>query len=277
MSESSESLHLRSESIDDVAALLGRAGVRGFVHPSKGGWTSFVWAAYPNPFERDERLDRIVAANRALLIHWQFAEDHGCNVTVYDGPAPVAKLRVSFESRRSHFDRAEFVKRGLLDERSADEIAKWITHADPNYLLAARLGLPRYEWVSFGYVSELHEDAMRDAERFPTDWIEVDAAGGLCPIEAPQKSEVAQGETSWDVLSKQLLDRWQAANLVELTNEAGEVLTSSPPSLVDALADVLAEEPSAETLEEWLLDRPEVAELFANGAELLDAARECAS
>ena len=66
-----------------------------------------------------------------------------------------------------------------------------------------------------------------------------------------------------DVLARRALETWQSAGQLELNDPA------SATSLADALADLLALPASAAALEEFLLARDEVGEVFADGAELL--------
>lgn len=277
MTEFSESLHFRSNDFDDVVALLGAAKVAGYVFPAERGWVSFVYGGDEPPAR--ERFDRILAASRGLLVHWDYAEDHGCNVTLYDRANRAGRLKVSFESRRTVFDRAAFVDRGVLTPAAAERIDRWIAHAVPAYTAGEALGLPHYRLLSFELVKRARgfaergeqaphaKNALDQVESAYETAIEIDASGQRVEHEPPLALDESTGANRWDVLAKTVLRKWVDAGSIEL--EADESLTS----LADALSDVLAEEPSPDVIEEFLLDRPEVAEVFASGAELVRSVR----
>lgn len=104
---------------------------------------------------RDE-TSALLAANRGLLLIYQFASDHGCSVDVYDGQTRVAGLSASFESEDHSFDRNTFVRLRLLSAAYADQLARWVEHAhEPSerkrwltHIVGDKLRLPRYAWVS---------------------------------------------------------------------------------------------------------------------------------
>lgn len=278
MSEFSESLHLRSDDVNDVATLLGAAKVAGYVFPASKSWVSFVYDGDEPPAR--ERFDRLIAANRGLLVHWDYAEEHGCNVTLYEGAKRAGRLKVSFESRRTVFDRAAFVDKRALTPASAERIERWIAHAVPAYTAGEALGLEHYRLLSFELVKKSRarlvdaglphvKNALDQTESSYETAIEIDSSGRLVEHEPPLAlDEGGETETNrWDVLAKSVLRKWVEAGSIEL--EAEESLTA----LADALSDVLAEEPSPDVIEAFLLDRPEVAEVFASGAELVRSAR----
>lgn len=275
MSEFSESIHLRSDDVNDVATLLGAAKVAGYVFPASKGWVSFVYDGDEPPAR--ERFDRIIAANRGLLVHWDYAEDHGCNVTLYEGAKRAGRLRVSFESRRAVFDRPAFVDKGVLTPPAAERIERWVAHAVPAYTAGEALGLQHFRWLSFKRVKKSRgargeqaphaKNALDQAESAYEAAIEIDSSGRLVEHEPPLALEEGTEANRWEVLAKTVLRKWVEAGSIEL--EPDESLTS----LADALSDVLAEEPSPDVIEEFLLDRPEVAEVFASGAELVRSAR----
>jgi hypothetical protein len=277
VSEFSESLHLRTGDPSDAAALLGAAGVAGYLFPPASGWVSFVYDADEPPAH--ERFDRIVKANRGLLVHWDYAEDHGCNVTLYEGSKRAGRLKVSFESTRSTFDRAAFVDRGLLSPAAAERIERWLAHAVPAYTAAEALGLPHYRWLAFDLVAKSRalrptraphaERATNETEALYAGAVEVDARGAIRVHEPPLAPPPvdAAGTNRWDALARAVLRKWVDAGSIELEDD------DALGTLADALSDVLAEEPTPEVIEEFLLDRSEVAEVFATGAELVRAAR----
>ncbi|MCB9653749.1 MAG: hypothetical protein H6729_06425 [Deltaproteobacteria bacterium] len=148
MSEFCESIYLGSDSERDGIELLRSARVAGCVLPPKSGWLQI---AYENSLTRtgtNEGLGRIIAANRGRLIHYVFAEDHGCSLHLYDNALCVSRLDASFEGGRTRFERAAFVRLGLLTEAAADEVARWLAGdeqlgPEPDHTIARAIGLPR--------------------------------------------------------------------------------------------------------------------------------------
>jgi hypothetical protein len=189
MSEFSESLHLRGEDPTAGVGLLRRAKVAGYVFPAADGWISI---AYHQPRislksaadlvrslveARDRReLARMVDANEGTLLHYSYAEDHGCSVAVYEERRRVCRLAVSFDSkrRRPRFDRDAFLQRSLMTAAAADSVELWLAGKRPGrddrYTVGNALGLPHFEWFSYGY-------EVRDDVDHPPGRLEVDATG----------------------------------------------------------------------------------------------------
>ncbi len=150
MSELSESGHLRTENPEHAVALLRRAKVPGFVFPARNGWVSFV---YP---PGDETRFDLAQANEKVLVLYEYAADHGCWVTVYEGKKPITRLRAAFDRPNAAFDRRAFESRELLSPAGGAAIEAWLARAHlahervrAPHLVAERLHLPRYRWFSF--------------------------------------------------------------------------------------------------------------------------------
>jgi hypothetical protein len=88
MSEFSESYHLRTTRPGDAVALLRRAGLTGFVFPSRNGWVTFF--APDGEFQPDER---ITAANQGTLLHFDACEDHGWSFSIFEAAKPVCRFK----------------------------------------------------------------------------------------------------------------------------------------------------------------------------------------
>lgn len=265
MSEFSESFHLRVRdgSVDDAVAILRAAGVAGYVAPAARGWVSFVYE--PDEPPARARFDAVLrAAGRATLLHWDYAEDHGCTATLYEAGERVGRVRVSFESRRVTFDREAFTSRGLLTPAAAQDVAEWLQYAIPGATLAERLGLPRFQWFAFDYAERERGQGAK------TELAYVDREGRTDDDRSPAVLGVGEGEgTPWDALAKRAVSTWIAEAMIELAEDADRA------ALEEALADFLAGEPppDAGDLEGLLLDHDAVAEVFASGADLVRAAR----
>ncbi len=184
MGEVSESAHLRTENVEHAVALLKRAKVAGYVFPARNGWVSFVH----EPGD-ENRLD-LTQANEKLLVFYDYAADHGCWVTVYDGKKPVTRLKAPFDRPNAAFDRRAFESLELLSPAGSAAIEAWIKKAHlfherlrAPHLVAERLHLPRYAW--FSHLSE-RTNAAPDAQR-----IEVLADGKVKRPPKPTAPHVA--------------------------------------------------------------------------------------
>jgi hypothetical protein len=151
VSESSESVHLRSTNPNEAVELLKRAKVAGFVFPERNGWVSFVHSVN----DPEDRF-RVEQANTGLLLFYDYAEDHGVWVNIHEGKKRVARLKASFGQPNAVFDRAAFERLGLLSAAGAAAVDGWVKRAHiwhersrAKYFVAERLGLSRYQWFSY--------------------------------------------------------------------------------------------------------------------------------
>jgi hypothetical protein len=163
VSELSDSGHLRTTNPEHAVALLKRAKLPGDVFPEHNGWVTFVF-----PPGDENRFD-LEQANERLLVLYEYAGAYGCWVTVYQGKKPVTRLRAAFDRPNSLFDRKPFEALELLSPPSAAAVDAWVKRAHvPHersrapYLIAERLHLPRYAWLS--YLAEQTREAP-DARR----------------------------------------------------------------------------------------------------------------
>jgi hypothetical protein len=164
MAELSESGHLRTENPEHAVALLKRAKLPGYVFPERNGWVTFV---YP---PGDENRFDLEQANERLLLLYEYTQDLGCWVTLYQAKKPVTRLKASFDRPNFAFDRKPFVELELLTPLSAATVESWVrrAHVPPErnrapYLVAERLHLPRYQWLS--YLAEQSKPASADPQR----------------------------------------------------------------------------------------------------------------
>lgn len=164
MGEQSESGHLRTTNPEHAVALLKRAKLPGYVFPERNGWVTFV---YP---PGDENRFDLEQANERLLLLYEYAADLGCWVTLYNGKKPLTRLKASFDRPNFAFDRKPFEQLELLTPLSAATVESWVrrAHVPPErnrapYLVAERLHLPRYQWLSF--LAEQSKPASADPQR----------------------------------------------------------------------------------------------------------------
>ena len=189
MSEFSESAHLRSNNPEEAIDLLRRAKVAGYVFPASNGWVSFVYSQGTRIGDSENRF-RLEEANKGTLLFYDYAGDHGCWVTLHEGKKPVGRIKASFERPNAAFDRAPFERLGLLSTAGASAIDAWVKRAHVwhersrvPHLVAERLGLPRYRWLSYSGQLTIDEP---DPKR-----IEVSSNGTVRRPLAPPKPHVA--------------------------------------------------------------------------------------
>lgn len=164
MAELSESGHLRTTNPEHAVALLKRAKLPGYVFPERNGWVTFVY-----PPSDENRFD-LEQANEKLLLLYEYAQDLGCWVTLYQAKKPLTRLKASFDRPNFAFDRKPFEQLELLTPLSAATVESWVrrAHVPPErnrapYLVAERLHLPRYQWLSF--LAEQSKPAGSDPQR----------------------------------------------------------------------------------------------------------------
>lgn len=167
MSEFSESLQLLGTGAEG-ASLMRRAGVPGWVVPGKR-WTALLCATDGG------EIQRIINVNTGILLHYAYAEDHGCDVHLIRGPRRAGYLKCYFELESWHFDVEAFVDGGLLTEEAGARLCAYVELAhEPSaleqlgrYLPAESLGLEHYRWLSHAYAV---------ADGGGDGWIRVDGA-----------------------------------------------------------------------------------------------------
>lgn len=164
MAEVSESGHLRTTNPEHAVALLKRAKLPGYVFPERNGWVTFVY-----PVSDENRFD-LEQANEKLLLLYEYAAELGCWVTLYQGKKPITRLKASFDRPNFAFDRKPFEQHELLTSLSAATVESWVRRAHvpaermrAPYLVAERLHLPRYQWLSF--LAEQSKPAASDPSR----------------------------------------------------------------------------------------------------------------
>src|SRR5688572_28200058 len=127
MSDFTDAFFLRGEVLASAIALLQAAKVPGYVFPAENGWIPIV-------FSRGARIDfenleLVIAANPGILLHYTFANDHGCAVALYERNRRLGRIRAMFETADGRFDRDGFLAHGLLTTGDAAAIDAWIACA----------------------------------------------------------------------------------------------------------------------------------------------------
>lgn len=173
---------------------------------------------------------RMVEANEGTLLHYSYAEDHGCSVNVFEQRDRVCRLVVSFDSkrRRPRFDRDAFVQRSIMTAAAADSVELWLSGKRPKgedrYAVGEALGLPQFQWFSYRY--QVQDDAQVDHS---PGRVEVDANGKVHVADShdldieelirtlpPTKKKKARALNAGPPLDPELTDALQA--LAEVSN-----------------------------------------------------------
>lgn len=159
MSEFSESYHLRADNPQIVVDLIKASNNKGYVFPEKNGWVTFILKG--QDFEIDEK---IISLNPGVLIHYIYAEDHGWDLRIFN------KTKIEFEfscnwTEEIHIEKCHFdltllneliVSQGNTTDgiESLFDVNEDIFELEepPAYVIAQKLGLVYYEWLSDDYI-----------------------------------------------------------------------------------------------------------------------------
>lgn len=169
MSEFSDSLHLRTNHGRDVEALLRRAKVRGIILAVEELFVTFVVAYEDQP--------TLIEHNTGLLVHYQFSDDYGCQVDVYNGMERLAQLVYADEQAGGDIpaeepqDRGEaldaLLRAGLIGSATVP-VLQTLDQQRPRQewgsAVAGILGLGPVKWLSWDGVTHNMEHTL---ERFP--------------------------------------------------------------------------------------------------------------
>ncbi|NBD28390.1 hypothetical protein [Paenibacillus glycinis] len=174
MSEFSQSYHLLGKN-ENAVELIKFAGQRGYLFEDNNRWTTFVILG-----DIFSPSDSIVEANKDLLVHYVYAEDHGWSLSIFKQSVPIFKFDCSWDSIED-FDFTEEELAEMLGERDItatsgdifdlDVIKKLVEEAGNDvsdlealftkdreamiamespcaYLIAKKLGISNYAWIS---------------------------------------------------------------------------------------------------------------------------------
>ncbi|MDQ0090131.1 hypothetical protein J2T12_003545 [Paenibacillus anaericanus] len=169
MSEFSASYHLKTDNQQIVVDLIRGSNNEGYVFPEKNGWVTFVVKG--EAFNIDES---IISLNPSVLIHYIYAEDHGWDLRIFN------KSEIAFEYgcnwteeiqiEKSHFD-LYFLNELIISQGNSTDGIESLFDIDedifdldepPAFLIAQKLGLTYYEWLSEDYIdlSDLAENIL---------------------------------------------------------------------------------------------------------------------
>ncbi|MCR2803881.1 hypothetical protein [Paenibacillus soyae] len=164
MSEFTECYYLYSSNQNDGVKLLKKAWLRGYVYPAGQHWVTILPSG--RPFRPNKRL---IGQNKGVLLHLLHAEDHGWQLSVYEGRKRTFHYTCEWEEELSidqeEYDRhkmVELINRNPYKIKSVTplDITKIfyvtdyedIIERNPVHQIAELLRLEHYEWLSYDYM-----------------------------------------------------------------------------------------------------------------------------
>jgi hypothetical protein len=182
MSEFSDSYHLLTSNIKDVKRLIRQSGRYGMVIPCAGKYIPFV---VEGPESAGGPIDRLVQHNTQLLIHYAFAEDHGCWVKVFDREIELAFL--CYEAGDSRLSKKlaaaidTLLSRAVIDKPTASSLQDRATDLVVNEIgsfVAGDLGLQHVSWLSCADLT--YQSQKKLLKRFPgAEFVNVSKRGRI--------------------------------------------------------------------------------------------------
>ncbi|MEH2170651.1 MAG: hypothetical protein V7K41_29175 [Nostoc sp.] len=169
MSEFSDSYHLSTSNIKDVKLLIRQSDRYGVVIPSSTKYIPFILEGLE---EVGGSIDQLVQHNTKLLIHYAFAEDHGCWINFFDKDRELACLSYQagdnqlFKKLAAPLD--NLLSRAIINESTASslqELATDLVVEEIGPKIAGVLGLQHVSWLS---CADLTYQSKKDLQkRFP--------------------------------------------------------------------------------------------------------------
>lgn len=172
MSEFSDSYHLLASNTKDVKRLIRQSGRYGMVIPCTGKYIPFL---VEGPEEAGGPIDRLVQHNTQLLIHYAFAEDHGCWIKVFDQDTELACL--CYEAGDSRLSQKlaattdTLLSRAVIDNLTASRLQDLGSNlgfaeiAEIGPQVAEVLGLQHVSWLSCAALTYRSQKDLQ--KRFP--------------------------------------------------------------------------------------------------------------
>lgn len=169
MSEFSDSYHLLTSNTKDVKRLIRQSGRYGMVIPCTGKYIPFL---VEGPEEAGGPIDKLIEHNTQLLIHYAFAEEHGCWIKVFDRDTELACL--CYEEGDSRLSQKlaaatdTLLSRAVIDDPTASrlqDLAIDLVIAEIGPKVAGVLGLQYVSWVSCADLTYQSQKELQ--KRFP--------------------------------------------------------------------------------------------------------------
>ena len=170
MSEFSESFHLKTSDQAQAVTLLRDAEMSGYVFGEENGWVTFA-VEY-----RGKHADEIISElNPGLLVHYVYLEDHMWALKIYNKDELVFDYEADWAGEglvieKRLFD-LEFLDELVMQQgNSTDDLEQIFDFKDskisydnpPAYLIARKLGLSNYEWISSDHLSGFDDKQLKE-------------------------------------------------------------------------------------------------------------------
>ncbi|MCZ8522327.1 MULTISPECIES: hypothetical protein [Paenibacillus] len=170
MSQFSNSFHLKTSDPTKAVTLLNDAQVTGYVYEEHNGWVTFA-AEY-----KGRHIDELLSEyNPGILVHYVYLEDHMWTLTIYNKDELVFHYKADWAGsalliEKDLFD-LEFLEELVLQQGNSTSGLEPIfdfkdspinAENPPAYLIAQRLGLSHFEYVSPDYLSNLDEEQLEE-------------------------------------------------------------------------------------------------------------------
>ncbi|MBH5320306.1 hypothetical protein I6N90_21170 [Paenibacillus sp. GSMTC-2017] len=170
MSQFSQSFHLKTIDRTQAVELIRDAGKWGYVYPEVKGWVSFVVE------NRRGNADEIISqSNPSILVHYVFFEDHMWTLKIYNKDELVFDYEADWAGEglvieKRLFD-LEILSELIMQEGNrVDDLEQIFDFKDdkidydnpPAYLIAQRLGLQNFDWISIEYSDSLDDSELEE-------------------------------------------------------------------------------------------------------------------
>jgi hypothetical protein len=170
MSEFSESFHLKTLYQTKAVNLLRDAEMTGYVYGEQNGWVTFV-VEY-----RGKNVDEVISElNPGILVYYVYLEDHMWTLKIYNKDELVFDFEANWAGEglvieKNLFD-LEFLEELVISQGNSivglEQIFDFkdsnINYENPPaYLIAQRLGLANYEWVSSDHLSGFDDNELSE-------------------------------------------------------------------------------------------------------------------
>ncbi|BFT72382.1 hypothetical protein [Paenibacillus sp. P36] len=172
MSEFSESYHLKTLDQTKAVTLLRDSEMTGYIFSEKNGWISFVVD------HRGKNTNDVLSdSNPSILVHYVYLEDHMWSLRVYNKDELVFDYKADWAGEGLVIEKdlfnLEHLENLILEQgNSISDLEQIFDFKDskinyenpPSYLIAQRIGLTNYEWVSSDNLSGYSDDQLEEME-----------------------------------------------------------------------------------------------------------------
>jgi hypothetical protein len=165
MSEFSASYHIRTNDKTKVVDLIKDSDNKGYVFEETNGWVTFL---IDGPaFNINES---VLLCNPGLLVHYIYAEDHGWEFRVFNKDEMIFEYKCDWTDEitieKELFD-VSIIKEliasqgnSIRDVEELFDLNDFDFEEPPAYVLATKLGLVHFEWLSVDYIEDRLDEVL---------------------------------------------------------------------------------------------------------------------